>query len=96
MSIDTSKEHECFVFTEYNSKIILKLKNENIYKNYYKYDEKNHDDFVNNNRYLYTHENLHELFYDKFFKIVNNDQYTKISYFNNMKKSKYDLYFWFF
>ena len=96
LSMDISNQCVSFEFDKYKTKEILELKNMNIYKNYWKYNEKYHADFIKNQRYLYTLENLDELTYDKLFKLVNNDQYMKINYFNNMKKFKYDLCFRFF
>ena len=96
LKINVKKYSVSFVFKKYEKEKILKLKNMNIYKNYWKYNEIYHDDYVQNQEYLYTTENLNELTYDKLFKLINNDQYMKISYFNNMKNQKCDVRFWFF
>ena len=96
LSIEISKYHMFFGFGKYQEEEILELKNMNICENYWKYNEKCHDEFVENQKYLYTRENLDELTYKNLFKLVNNDQYVKNSYFNNMKNQKCDVCFWFF
>ena len=82
--INTSKEYTSFGFSKYDSEEISKLKNMNIYKNYCQGNEIYNNDFTKQ-KYLYTTENLDELTCEKLFKLVNNDQYMKNSYFKIRK-----------
>ena len=61
LNINVTKYYMAFGFSKYDPKEILELKNMNIYKNYCKCNEKYYDDFIKNQKYLYTTENPYGL-----------------------------------